>query len=152
MQKVNRPSRTGERGYTLIELLVVLAVISLLVMATPAIVSAARPGVEAKAAAYALADTLRLARNAAVIADAERVVRLHLDRKVYETSDGRSRQLPEQVSWEFLGKGRERDSDEVELRFFPDGSSSGGRIRIQGAGQDREIVSHALTGRISIDE
>src|SRR5438067_1863069 len=72
--------RLAERGYTLVELLVViailgmLAVIGLFIAAIPAIIGAARPGAEARAAAYALANDLRATRNAAVVSGEESAV------------------------------------------------------------------------------
>ncbi len=152
MLRVILSSRTGEHGYTLIELLVVLTVMALLIAATPAIISAARPGAKVRAATYAVAETLRAARNAAVMSDSERIVLLNLAGRAYVASDGRTHQLPGGIAWEFEGAARDRDDAEVKLRFFPDGSSNGGRIQIHGAGRDYLIVDHGLTGRISIDE
>jgi general secretion pathway protein H len=152
MRKAIQSSRTGNGGYTLVELLVVLTVISLIIAATPVVVSAARPGAQARAATYALADAFRGARVAAIMAGTDRVVVLDLLHRTYVTSDGTTRQLPDSVQWEFeAGPGAVVD-DQARLRFYPDGSSSGGRIRIMGAGPNRLIVNHRLTGRISIDE
>jgi general secretion pathway protein H len=144
--------RVGERGYTIIELLVVLAVISLLVAATPAIVSAARPGMRARAETYALADTLRAARTAAIMADAEMIVMFDITNNGYVAPGGKTDYLPTGVEWEFLGQAGISQGDRAEIHFFSDGSSSGGSIRILAAGLDRVITANRLTGRISVDE
>jgi len=140
-------------GYTLVELLVVLALIGLLISATPSIVSAARPGAEARATAYALADELRSARNSAILNNAERAVRLDVKAKTYAILPGGFiHRLPQAVGMEFRGTVDGPGDSTAELRFFPDGSSTGGTVRITSRGQDHWIVDHALSGRISVDE
>jgi len=147
------PIGESESGYTLVELLVVLTVISLLIAASPAIVSAARPGAEARAAAYALANEMRTARAAAIVADADRVLVLDLARKIYSvTPGGRERRLPNGLGMEFAGPEGARVEDRAEIRFFADGSSSGGAVRMVSRGQAHVVVDHGLTGRVSVDE
>ena len=152
MPKATLSLRAGESGYTLIELLVVMAVIALLVAAAPAIVSTARPGAEGRAATYALAEALRGARLDAIMSDAEKIVLLDLDTRTYVASDGATHRLSAGIGWEFQGPYGARKETPVQLSFYPDGSSSGGRIRVFGASRERVIVAHRLTGRISIDE
>jgi hypothetical protein len=84
--------------------------------------------------------------------DADRFVLIDLENGTYVASDGKTHELPDHVAWKFEGPLAPRTGAPVELRFFPDGSSSGARIRISGAEQDRLIVNHGLTGRISVDE
>src|SRR5882672_7438466 len=87
MRVAIRQSQTGAKaatsGYTLVELLVVLSVISLLIAATPAIISAARPSADTTSAAYILAEELRAARSAAIVNDADRTLVLDLATKAY---------------------------------------------------------------------
>src|SRR5580704_14736597 len=71
------PSRTGDDGFTLVEMLVVLAIIGLLFLALPVLLSAGRPGLEAKAAARALAHDLMAARQKAIFENIETDVALN---------------------------------------------------------------------------
>jgi general secretion pathway protein H len=157
MQPAILRSQTGNLksagGYTLVELLAVLAVISLLIAATPAIISAARSKAEADFAAYQLAHELRSARSSAIVNDADRVVVVDLKAKNYVvTPGGRPHPLPTTVILTFEGPQDTQIGDRAMFRFFPDGSSSGGRIRIASGAKLHVVVDHGLTGRISIDE
>lgn len=152
----SQPSLIGEpadSGYTLVELLVVLAVMALLVAAAPALINTMRPGVEAKAAARTLANDLRGVRAAAIVANSETWVVLDAENKRYEIEpSGVMRKLPRAVSLELRGPRGEESGKHIELRFFPDGSSTGGSIRIVSGNRQHWIVDHWLTGRITIDE
>jgi general secretion pathway protein H len=152
----NRPSPTGERaelGYTLIELLVVLTIMGLLLAAAPAIINAARPGIEAKTAVHALANDLRTARAAAVANNVETWVVVDAPAHAYAMEPGGgTHRLPANLSLELRGPGGDEAVNRIELRFYPDGSSTGGSIRIASGGRQHWIVDHWLTGQITIDE
>lgn len=152
----SRPSPIGERigadGYTLIELLVVVAVIGLLLLSAPALLKAARPGVEAKAAARALAADLRAARTTAVVGNAETWVIFNAAEHEYVIQPGDVvRKFPSGVSLD-LRDARGAPMRKAGLRFFPDGSSTGGRIGIAAGGEQHWVTGHWLTGRVTIDE
>ncbi len=145
--------RTASAGYTLVELLVVLAVMALLLAAAPAIINTMRPGVAAKTAAHALANDLRAARIAAIVGNSETWVVLDASQKSYDIEPyGVVRKLPNGLALDLRGPRGEESGQRAELRFFPDGSSTGGSIRVMAGGQQHWIVDHWLTGRITIDE
>jgi general secretion pathway protein H len=150
------PSRVGDRaeaGFTLVELLVVLAVIGLLIVAAPTLISAARPGLEARAAAQSLANDLREARGKAIATNNEtKVIFDSADRSYMVDPGGRKLQLPAGLALTFQGRSADRSPSPSELIFFADGSSTGGRIRIASAKREHWIVAHALTGGVAVDE
>ncbi len=152
----SRPSQIGERaqaGYTLIELLVVLTIMGLLLAAMPTIISAARPGIEAKTAAYGLANDLRATRAAAVASNTETWVVVDVPAHAYVLGPGGgAHKLPANLSLELRGPDGEALGNRIELRFYPDGSSTGGSIRIAANGRKHWIIDHWLTGQITIDE
>lgn len=148
-------SRAGENasGYTLVELLVVLTLIGLLVAAAPAVISAARPGTQLRALAYDLADALRAARSAAILNGAEFSVVIDLDNKtVVAAHDKHLRPFPSDIALEFFGPRSAQNGSLAEFRFYPDGSSSGGTVRLTLGAQSHTVTDHAFTGRIAIDE
>jgi len=134
---------TRAAGYTLMELLVVLTIMgAIAVMAMPRL-SAARPGLQAKSAAHAIARDLAAARQAAIAQAAETRVVFAAGRYTV-LPGGLSRTLPGDIALRLRGR--------TEIDFFPDGSSNGGIVDVASAGAHRTIVTHWPSGRITLDE
>lgn len=150
---MHRPSRAGEAGFTLVELLVVLAVAGLLLLAAPALIEAARPNAQARVTALELAARLRSVRAEAIrIGRPVILVFDETQRRYMAASDGFSGRFPEGVSVRLVGLAPHLSSSVGKMVFYPDGSSSGGRIEVRSAHQHHHLVVHGLTGRIAIDE
>ncbi|MFQ5535603.1 MAG: GspH/FimT family pseudopilin [Sphingomonadales bacterium] len=143
-------------GFTLVELLVVLAIMMLILTAAPTLYSAAVSGAQVKQNAARLAADLRFLRNTAVVSGREMEARLHpADRHYAISRDARIRQLSDGVFMSFREPGHQPGGGEsthgaATIRFFPDGSSSGGRVVLSKDGRTREITVSWLTGKISI--
>jgi general secretion pathway protein H len=140
-------------GFTLIELLVVLAVMALLMTAMPVPISAAQSGVKLRTAAQDLTSDLRAAHASALATNGETRLTLNLARHRYGvTPDGRSQELPREAELQFVGPKTEVHGNSVDIRFFPDGTSTGGHIELSLGGRHQRITTHWLTGRTVIDE
>jgi len=151
----NRPSRTGKRdaGYTLVELLVVLAIMGLLLAAAPAIIRAARPGIEVKTAAQMLANDLRAARATAIANNADTWIVVDAEKHAYSVEPrGKIKSLPRDASVLLRGPRGEDAGVRAAVRFYPDGSSNGGSVGIAAHGRQHWITAHWLTGRITIHD
>jgi general secretion pathway protein H len=138
-------------GFTLIELVVALAVLGLAV----ALVAGYRPlwsgGLGVEATAAELAASLRLARSEAIARN--RPVEFALDAAGhrYRVGGARFRPLPASLSIAMLTiVGERRSAREGDIRFNPDGSSSGGRIVLAGSGRRVAVGVDWLTGRVAI--
>ena len=146
-------NRDPVMGFTVLELLVVLTVMGLFVVAVPQVFSIVRPGARAQAAALQLANDLRQARNAAIMGN--RGVRLDVDLATggYFVRPGqRQRELPRGAILQFRGPRTETNGKVAAIRFYSDGSSTGGEIGLSYERQQRTVAVHWLNGRISIDE
>ena len=140
------------RGFTLVELLVVLAIAGLLLAVTPPLISSAMPGVELKAAARRTAGALRLAREIAIADGRDAAWVIDIDSNRYRMDgDHRSGSLPAGLDVELVAAEDEMQSDSVgAIRFFPDGSSTGGRVILKRGDGGYQVGVNWLTGRILI--
>ncbi|MEA3278177.1 MAG: GspH/FimT family pseudopilin [Pseudomonadota bacterium] len=142
------------RGFTLLELLVVLAIATLLLAVTPPLITAALPGVELKAAARRTTAGLRLAREEAIRRGRDASLVLDVEARSFEVEgDFRAVRLPDDVTLRLVAAESEMLSDQVgAIRFFPDGSSTGGRIVLSREGKGYQVGVEWLTGRIRMIE
>jgi general secretion pathway protein H len=137
-------------GFTLLELLVVLAIAALLLTVTPPLLTAAMPGIELKASARRVAAGLRLAREEAIRTGHDIAFTLDLERRAFKV-DGRFRNsnLPESLDLKLETADKEvLDEHAGAVRFFPDGSSTGGRVILSRKGTGYQVGVQWLTGRI----
>jgi general secretion pathway protein H len=147
--------RTARRdaGYTLLEMLVVVAILAGVMSVT----YVSWHGRRADERLDIVADKLRLAlletRTAASRDAKSQSLFLDLDRKEWRTADGKVERIPDTAA---LTVTSVRQSEpgaslrEAEFRFTPDGSSTGGTIRLADGGQAIVITVDWLTGRIGL--
>lgn len=140
------------RGFTLIELLVVMLIAGLALAVVPPMLSAGLPGLHARSAAQQLLFGLRSARGQAVAAGGEAALELDLERNRYrigtrEVELGAGVELVLDTARSEIG-GAQRGG----IRFFADGSSTGGRITVRGGARAWRLDVDWLTGRVALDE
>lgn len=142
------------RGFTLIELLVVLTVIALIATLATPMIQRAVPGVEIKTAAEGLRTELRLARSAAIRDNRETWLLIDVETGAYRrSSTARVRTVPPAIRLTLLTARREQiDETRGRIRFFPDGTSTGGAVRLRREARAYEVAVDWFDGRVSIDE
>lgn len=137
-------------GFTLLELMVVLAIAALVLTITPPLFTAAVPGVELKASARRVMAGLRLARESAIRNGRDIAFILDVEARTLEVGDefrngklGQDLELRlEAAETEQLGEHR------GAVRFFPDGSSTGGRIILARKDRGYQVGVQWMTGRV----
>ena len=141
----------SDSGFTLVELLVVLAVLALVLAVVPPLLPDAIDSARLRNAQRDLVSGLRHARSLAV--NSQQAVTLDLNvRDGTMTVAGKRRDLsvPDGVSLTLVTAQQEQVSErEGAIRFYPDGSSTGGRVRFQRGDQVSSIDVNWLTGRVS---
>jgi general secretion pathway protein H len=149
-----RPRATNDAaGFTLIELLVVLAIIGMMLAAMPLAFTGGRTGTQIKAAALGLADDLRALRATAIVGRVETSLALNLATGQYqELPGGSASEFPTGVATRFVGPRNEIHNGTAEIRFFPDGSSSGGKIGLSSGSMERWVAVQWLSGKVSVDD
>jgi general secretion pathway protein H len=139
------------RGFTLIELLVVLAVMG---FALALIVGYKMPWSSAlslKATAAEIAAGLRLARSEAIADNRPVAFALDLAGHRYRVDGEPPRGLPLKLSIGLLTvNGEKRSATAGDIRFNPDGSSTGGRIILADRNRRVAVGVDWLTGRVTV--
>jgi len=147
-------ARCATAGFTLLEILVVLSIASLMLTLVPLAFSGSVDLVRSKGAARELVATLQYARSRAVARN--RIVDVDLDAgtgRYVVGAGGAVRDLPGGVRLilvEVDGSGD--DSQHGRIRFFPDGSSSGGQLRLEDGVRRFHIAVHWLLGRVDVTQ
>jgi len=147
------PCTSRMRGFTLLELVVVLFVVVLGFSVIGLNLSSGSDSTQIKAAARDIVSALRYARGQALMTRRETTVALNLSDSSYTvTGRGKLYHIPETIGLtvvtaqtELTGKGT------ASIRFFADGSSTGGRITLEQGNAAWKIDINWLTGQIELE-
>ncbi|MCB1743638.1 MAG: GspH/FimT family pseudopilin [Gammaproteobacteria bacterium] len=126
-----RLGRRDAAGFTLLELLVVLVLLALLAgFSVPYLVN--RGGHEARTSASTLTAALRRSRSVALREHRAAAFTIDVESKWFELpGEQRRRQLPDSLELRlFTARSEMSDEHTGSIRFFPDGSATGGRITL----------------------
>ncbi|MBV2090211.1 MAG: GspH/FimT family pseudopilin [Candidatus Thiodiazotropha sp. (ex Ctena orbiculata)] len=139
-------------GFTLLELLIVLVIAAALVALVPPAINRVLPGVKLKGASQEMASAIRFLRGWSVSQGEQGLFLLDLEEKHYTiTPREKVYEIPQSAELKMVAASDEGDGEQQGgIRFFPDGSSSGGRITLSGGGRSHRIDVDWLTGRVSL--
>lgn len=142
------------RGFTLVEMLVVMVIMVLAYAMTAPMISAGVSGAELKAAARQIAAGLRKARSEAVVRKNEVVLTVDVERRQFVLSgDKRIYRFPEKIEVSlFTAQSELRDDKTGAIRFYPDGSSTGGRVTLSRGERKYLVDVDWMTGRVKIQD
>jgi general secretion pathway protein H len=153
-----RISPTGEAtartaGFTLLELLVVLVLLAILAGFAGSRMMGGMDRPALQAASGELAALLRRARSEAIVNNAPVAVRVDVDAPSFGIPGQRVYAVPERLKVTlFTAVTDEVPSNVGEIRFFPDGSSTGGEVTLAGGNAHRYVQVDWLTGRVAVYE
>jgi general secretion pathway protein H len=144
------PTRLTPSGLTLIETMVALAVMAfILTLALPTI-SGRQGRSELRTTATAIGTALRAVRSRAVARNHEEVFLVDTERVRYRSPGGTTVSLPPSIRLTLFTTTQERLSPGIgTIRFYPDGSSTGGGMTLTRGDARYDILIDWLTGRIS---
>lgn len=139
----------GQRGLTLVELLVVLAVLAVLTaLVTPA-VTALMPGHRLNATASAVAAEIRRARAEALSMGRPVGFFADVETRTYRSGRRSAQTWPAAVHVEFVSaKVLQVDDATGEIRFFSNGTSTGGRLTLSDGGLTVTLLVDWFDGRV----
>ena len=89
----------------------------------------------------------------AIVKGEERSLEIDVEARTYQVPDKSPVQLPEELQMKLLTAATEQTGDSKGMiRFFPDGSSSGGRITLTRDQHEWRVEIAWLTGEVRIEE
>jgi general secretion pathway protein H len=144
----------SHRGFTLIEMAMVLFIVILGFTAIGSSIGTGNRTATHQSAARDMASALRFARGHALMMREQTTVDISLADNSYTVS-GRDKvySIPEDIAVTVVTAQEDlTGKDEAKIRFFPDGSSTGGRIKLEQNGVNWQIDINWLTGQINLEE
>ncbi len=142
---------TANRGFTLLELLIVVTILALASALVGINFGGDRANLES--IARTLVTDLRYVRSRAMVGNVDTALVVDLTRNVYYSRAANiDRPLPDSIALELTVDRRDAGGGRGRIVFYPDGSSSGGKLRLTRNGRSLEITTAWLNGYVSLRE
>jgi general secretion pathway protein H len=143
----------SSRGFSLIEIVVVLFLIALAVSAVSVSFSKSMSGARLQAATRDMVAALRYTRGQAIVKGRETTFDLDLAGNTYAAPGRGTVQLPKNMHMTMFTADQEITSETSgRIRFFADGSSTGGHISVLMERVEWRINVDWLTGAVTREE
>ena len=139
-------------GFTLLELLVVMAIVTFLLAIVPPLLGNVIDSTRIKSATRHLSSALITARNKAISSQQEVILAIDVNSHIYSLLDKKRKlSLPDNTSFVLTtAKSEQLSPSKGAFRFFADGSSTGGQIKLSHEPFEYFININWLTGKVSI--
>ena len=144
---------TADRGFTLLELLVVVVILAF--ASTLVGINFGGDRASLDAVARTLVTDLRYVRSRAMVGNVDTALVVDLSRGAYYSRAARvERELPDSVALKLTVDQRDTDREREigRIVFYPDGSSSGGKVRLTRNGRSLDVTTAWLNGYVSLQE
>ncbi len=145
-------SRSSSLGFTLIEILLTLVIAAAITAISATAYSRLSSSAALKATSQDILVTLRRARISAIAKSEEVAFSVDNNKRIYwVVGSNRQRLLDSSIDLQiFSAKGLSTNKNISQIRFAPDGSSSGGEIKISNGKKVYSIVVEWLSGKVEI--
>jgi len=131
--------------------MVVVALIAAMTALVAGVVNAGLPGAQLRGAARELAAQLRYARAQAIASGEPQQLTLDAATREWKAPRERKGQLPQAIEVIAVGaRDATAGSTVATYRFFPDGASTGGHVRLRRGDAEWRIDVEWLTGEIAL--
>ncbi len=138
-------------GFTLLEMLAVILLIGIAAAAVSISVSQGLASARVRAASSELAGALRATRAQAIVRGQEQSFDVDTRANTYRDVKQRDVRLPKGLRVSITSAKEDQPNDHTgRIRFFPDGSSTGGRITLQSGKRQWHVNVSWLTGEVRV--
>lgn len=139
------------RGFTLLEMLAVILLIGIAVAAVSISVTQGLASARVRAASSELAGALRATRAQAIVRGQEQNFDVDTHANTYRDVKQNDVRLPKGMRVSITSAKQDQPNDHTgRIRFFPDGSSTGGRITLQSGKRQWHVNVSWLTGEVRV--
>jgi general secretion pathway protein H len=148
------PCARRNAGFTLIEVIVVLVIGAIAYALVLGVPMRGASIYDLKSAARTLASGLRQAQTTAMATRRDTLLTLDMDAREFVVPGvADARKLPQSIDLKLYTAQSEVASEKRgSIRFYPDGSSTGGRITVSSGERKFLVDVDWLTGRVSIED
>ena len=144
--------RDLNRGFTLVEIMVVLVIVALMMALVGSSISRNISGAQMRTAAGKVAASMRYTRTQAILTKTEQVFLVDTEKLTYQAAEREAEELPEGMTVELNTARSELTSETAGgIRFYPDGGSTGGNVRLEANGRIYRVNVACLTGEASVE-
>lgn len=151
--KYQIPNPRSSKGFTMIEMIVVIVLIGIVASVVTFSFTRTLAGARIQAASNDLVAGLRYTRGQAIVKGEQKVLMLDLEKNTWLAPGKEERKLPEGMILRLTTAQQELTSDKAGgIRFFRDGSSTGGNIAIVLGEREWKINVGWLTGEVTLDK
>lgn len=146
-----RALRSQARGFTLLEMLAVIVLIGIAAAVVSVSVSRGLAGARVRAASTDLATALRYTRTQAIVHARTEVFQVDVATHSYRVPGRPEVRLPGGMRLAVTSAAEDRRGTHVaQIRFFPDGSSTGGRVTLKRGAREWQVNVAWLTGAVTV--
>jgi general secretion pathway protein H len=146
------PPLRGQTGFSLLELIIVVVMIGLLFSIAAVSVGRSVTGAEIRNAHRAVTAGLRHTRGQAIVQREQQVFLVDADANSWQASGEAPVRLPEGMAITLNTARSELTGENAGgIRFFPDGSSTGGSVVLSSGEREWHVSVGWLTGEIGLD-
>lgn len=145
---------SNSRGFTLLELLIVLLISTLALAAVGSRLSSGNPATRLQVVANDMASALRYARGQALLRQQPVSVIFTVASHRYQLSHPEKvYHIDPAIDWALVvADDSGLAADQRSIRFYGDGSSTGGRITLRLARQARQLDVNWVTGEVRLSD
>lgn len=146
-------TRARTRGFTLLEMLAVIVLVAIAVAAASVAVTQGLARARVRSASNELAAALRATRAQAIVHASERTFELDTRSNSYREAQRAAVALPKGMQVSMTSAAQDAPNAWTgRIRFFPDGSSTGGRITLRADRREWHVNVSWLTGEVRVQD
>jgi general secretion pathway protein H len=148
MTRIEQTDDRSSAGYTLLEMLAVVAIMALVAsIAVPLVNGKPSDNLRLQAAVYAFTGAIRATRANAILRDTQAVLIVDVDQRTLSSPALPPRSFAPEIAAQLEVAAPERLSpSRGGIRFYPDGTSTGGDVRLSLHDREARICVNWLTG------